>query len=633
MLLQLLLVTLAVPFSPTLAQPGDEGWLGANKVFVTSDYADDAGSPAASTRLEFRRDDAGYGALEETYPYAPWHRSALAFPDEGARWCWRARHLNAQGMQSDPSAERCFRTDFTPPVAGFVDGGAIISDGRVVLDAQPGTDALSGVQGYYFDVAPSPAPFDFSGYANGWAPWPLELYLGEGSWFGWLRVSDWAGNDDWADLTVPLTITAVASVPTPAAPQFEKTQTNGYGDALVWDAAWMVDAGITHVVASFCDIDAGCQWRMGFHSLPASSGRAWQQLAAEGYSVARLAVVQGGQVGPWSPPSGPIILDRTPPPVPPGLMSSPSVARLGPLAVSWGAVIDDRVGLKGVVLEVSELVDGGVQLLPVAAPALMTFFAPPTDGRFQFRVASIDEVGNQSGWSAPVSSVIDSTGPSSHRPVAVGAALDGGALVSISWSFPADALSAVTAQELREFSTDGGVQVFPVTGLAVSRVVPPGEWRWQLRGTDALGNQGLFSDPSNAILVTEGGVAIGPSIVTTMISGRCGEPISFALEGGGDAPLRWTLLSGPPELAVSTAGQLTWTPPADASGARAVRVKLMNGVDFVTGELQLQIACDPVTPDAGQSSSSKSLTVGCGCASFDSLFCLALLALARRRRR
>lgn len=635
MLASLLSLLLAVPAAPVLRAPAPEGWtIGTSAHFEVGDYEDDAGVPPLSLRLEFRAEDAGYGSMNEAFPFAYYVLTTQQFPVEGARWCWRARHVNTLNQVSDPSAERCFRTDFTPPVSGFVDAGAIVSNGLVRLDMQPGTDALSGLLGYFLELAPTPTgPFGIYGADE--PQLPIQTWVGEGSWFGWVRVTDNALNDnrfERGSYAVPITVTAAPGVPVPEAPSFESAVTNAYGDALVWDGGWMPDAGVTHVVASFCKVDAGCVWHHGFHGLPVTS-RSWQQLEGEGPMVARVAVVQGGQVGAWSPPSAPVLVDRTPPSAPGQASSVPMAARMGPLSVSWGAATDDFTGLSQYRVQVTEQLSGTSTTAAVNAPAVMTSTMPPADGRYEVRVAAVDVAGNQSAFSAAAISVIDSHGPTSQRPMAVATALDGGALVSISWSLPTDLLSAVTSLELREVAVDGGAQLVSVTGLAASRTLPPGEWRWQLRGTDALGNVGLFSEPSNAILVTAQGVVNGPSILTTELEARCGEPFSAQLAGQGDEPRSWTLLSGPSGLTVSDGGLVTWTPPDKSAVDEVLRVKLNNAAGFVNADVQLLVSCDAQPPPDGGAPRAKSLIVGCGCSVMDPLLPLVLAVMVLRRRR
>lgn len=637
MLNTLLLLALAVPFAPQLQEPADDAWtLGQGAYYSTSAYADDAGVTPASLRVEFRRDDAGYGGFEETKAYSRGFGSSVFLPVEGARWCYRVSHLNTLGQSSPPSGERCFRTDWSPPTEpAFVDAGAIVSTGRVFIEAQPATDNASGVGAYFLQVGPSlDERYQFPDPP---LPLPLVAWVGEGTWVAWVRVDDLAGNyTDPVTLgyAVPLSITANPLVTTPEAPVFEASMVNAYGSVLHWDGGWMADAGVTHVVASFCNLDAGCRWRHGFHSVPAGpSFERWLQVVDEGTAVARLAVVQGGEVGPWSAPSQPLLVDRTPPPIPAGLVAAPLLGRAGPVTLTWSAVVDNLTGWAGT--RVERL---GVAPTQASAPATSAL-VPVGEGIHRFRVASYDRVGNQSGWSAEVTSVIDSTAPVSMAPVALGSPLDGGALVALSWPLPVDALSGVVTQELEERSSDGGAQVFAVAGLGASRVVGPGTWRWALRATDAAGNAGDFSAPSNVIVVDATGVTVGPAIGTGLaLDARCGEPFVVTLAGSGDTPLTWALVSGPPGLVLDAAGQLTWTPPEEASGPSAMKAELRNAVGAVSATFTITVSC--AVPDGGAPSSDagpgvpRALRVGCGCASSVDLAAaaLSLLALFWRRR-
>ena len=55
-----------------------------------------------------------------------------------------------------------------------------------------------------------------------------------------------------------------------------------------------------------------------------------------------------------------------------------------------------------------------------------------------------------------------------------------------------------------------GATVFTVSGTSTQRFVGVGTWTWALRGTDALGNVGAFSAPSNEVVVTATGVTVTP---------------------------------------------------------------------------------------------------------------------------
>ncbi len=387
------------------------------------------------------------------------------------------------------------------------------------------------------------------------------------------------------------------------------------------------------MVASFCNLDAGCLWRHAFHTVPvAEMAVRYLHLPFEGLVRARVAVVRGRKVGPWSGPSAPIAIDHTPPSIPGGLAAVPSAARAGPFVLNWGAVVDTFTGFDGVVIEGTELSSGNRRQFR-APPRTTANVSPITEGRYELRVASFDRVNNQSDWSIAVIILLDSTGPLASRPTSVAAAIDGGAMVTINWSLPADALSQVASEDLLELSVlDGGRQLVRVTGLAVSRVVPPGSWRWALRGTDSLGNVGDWSEVSTPIVVTPNG--IGPVIGTTSVPARCGEPLAVDLVGTGSAPLSWTLLDGPLGAALTPGGQLTWTPPAENAVVQHLQVKLRNAVTDVVATINVDVSCAS-SSDGGNSGGTdggartpRFLVVGCGCSSGEALLgVLAVLGL------
>jgi hypothetical protein len=239
--------------------------------------------------------------------------------------------------------------------------------------------------------------------------------------------------------------------------------------------------------------------------------------------------------------------------------------------------------------------------------------------------------------------VYDRTGPRVMPPVAMAEAADGGAAVTLSWPAPIDELSGVASVELEETNADAGSVLFSPAGTPALRMVGPGRWTWALRATDALGNRGALSGPSNVIVVSGGTVAQGPAIVTDALSLECGVPFAGLLAGTGDPPLTWSLLAGPPGLTVSASGEVSWTPPSGASDT-TIDVKLQNGVGFVTASIPVLVACalDAGT-DAGTAGNDagagaprpRELAVGCSCGHGLGAWVAAavgLLARARRRR-
>ncbi|MBM4777003.1 MAG: hypothetical protein GQE15_04800 [Archangiaceae bacterium] len=657
-----LLSTLAVPFAPVLSEPGADGWtIGRGAYFSVVDFSDDAGLPAGGLRIEFRPADGGYTATLTEQTNSRWGlNTALPFQPEGARWCWRAYHRNVLGEEGPPSAEQCFRTDWTPPISPRVDAGTLVSTGRVVLPYSPGSDALSGVQGYFLRVSPVGLD-DFSSFnldlslAN-----PFETYLGEGAWEVWLEARDNAWNLPDLPLGPKPVVVVMAdrSLPQPAPPVFEQTVTNGYGTTITWDA------GIPNAefwVVSFCNLDAGCVWRDGINGRPASrSPEAWVQLEDEGSMVARVAVVRGGVVGPWSAPSQAVKLDRTAPAAPQGLSLVPLAARTGPLTLSWSPVPDDFVGPVSVVVE-ETAADGGIASFMVDAGSSMVSLSRG-DGRWRYRALARDLAQNESDWTAAVTATLDSTGPSAQPPLVTASAADGGARVTITWSTPVDALSTVTSIDLQERLEDGGSSVVSVSGNATQRFVGPGRWRWAIRGTDALGNVGAFSAESAPVDVGAV-VGVGPSIATDALTLQCGRPAVVQLMGAGDAPRVWQLINGPMGAAVSPDGVFTWVVPERTRGTQTVTVSLTNAVGTVEEEIQVTVTCADAGVESGRDASvemdagvdagavdagvadagaldggveRRELVVGCGCGASDDasglLLALTLFAMRPTRR-
>lgn len=655
--LALLALVLCAPYPPQLGEPYDGAWVNGNGVYFWWDsWNDDAGIDPGSLRLEFRRADAGYGAFNDTQPWSRGRYTTITFPVENETWCWRAFNINANGQTSPPSVERCFRTDNTNPSSPpFVDAGAIVSTGRVVIEHTAAVDSVSGVAGYILTLSNSPTGPSFYDSSPREPGVPLVTYVGEGTWFGWIKVEDFALNSNnqmAGSYTIPITVTAVDAGFVPEAPTFSDAITPNYGSSLQWDAGAFAMNGVTHLVGSFCNTETVCRWEHAFVGLPRNpvEDGTWVQLGGEGTMVARIAVVIGGQVGPWSAPSAPIVVDRTAPPLPTNVAVVPRLSNLPNFNVRWYAANDERSGLLDAVVIERHVGTGAVREFEVAAPTISRDVVLMLDGVYEYRVRSRDRALNMSDPSMMIATAtLDRAGPRARPPAASAVVTDGGALVALRWSAPTDELSGVTLVELMEQAIDGGIDEVTVTATSTQRFVPPGTWQWRMRGTDEAGNLGSPSDPSNVIVVTPGGVAQGPAITTSgPFSVSCGGIFLTTLEGTGDAPLSWSLISGPPGL-VLVGSLLTWNPPAGTSGEFDVVVKLNNSVGFVNKTLIIDVACGAATDggvdggvdgsDGGSSQQPprprRDLVVGCGCASAESfaLLALSLLALARSARR
>lgn len=642
-------MVLSVPFAPVPTDPAPEQWRN-NTYFGTRPYADDAGLAAAALRLDFRRDDAGYGAVQETNPSVEGFFATTLFP-EGERWCWQARHINVRGDVSSPSVERCFRSDRTAPSGpAWVDAGAITSTGVVMLDLSPATDLPSGVAGYALGLSLVTSPPDFySDFLPTSATLPLVAWLGAGDWLGWVRVYDLAGNANQEAVTyvVPISVTADALVPVPPAPVFidgsgnRAVYASAYGNNLQWNHDWFADAGAAHVVSTFCQLDGGLAcfpWRPGFHSVETANDFTWLQPGDEGEYVARIAAVFDSstsktRVSQWSSPSQSIVIDRTPPAVPTALTVTPAATQNGPLSVKWALPADALSGVASTVVEQTQLDGGPVQLVFVLAPARQAVVTPAAEGGYVYRVAAVDRAGNQSAWSVPVTSVIDRTPPNALAPVAQ--VVDGGAVL-VTWVLPIDPLSGLASQTLTRDSNDGGAVSQAVIGTSLIDTPGPGTYTWRLRGTDQAGNVGVWSPPSNSIVVSS---TTTPSIVPPgPQQALCSQVFSVQLQATGTAPITFAVIDGPIDLTVSAEGLVSW--PASGSDGTTVTVTISatNAAAETQSSFSILVTCSDAgsSIDAGRSVDAgdergKQLGVGCGCTAPDGRALLLLLLLWARR--
>lgn len=592
----------------------------------THGYSDDAGVPLSTLIVQLRRDPGLWTELL-TIDAGPRHglSSWVSFSEDDAGWCWRARYINTRSEASDWGPEACFNIDTTPPPwpPGF-DAGPSPSSGALTVSALPVVDSRSATAGYQLLVARAPGGPWFPQAGLRQSALPFGTWAGEGTWYLSVEAVDLANNAS-SDTGAPPEVRAVTiigrdAVPVPPAPRWGRTYTNNWGEQLGYDAEWANDAGVAFLTFTVRNVDAG-QWH---HVDTARAGRDWPYrwisthvIQREGVFVARAGAISGDASGRWSMESAPLIVDATEPETPGGLALAPLETRSGPVELRWTASRDNLAGIEFYKLHLMNGTTGAE--LYETTPVTSLDAGMLEEGRWSFEVRAKDRADNWSPYSSPSTSiVVDRTGPIASAPQVE--ALDGGGLL-VRWSSPIDALSALASIELVRQEASGAQQALPATSSPFADAPPAGTWTWRVRGIDRLGNQGAFSAPSAAVVVTASGVVVAPRISGVPTSAGCGELVE-SLTATGDAPLSWSLLSGPPGMTLEpVTGVLRWT--SEGTGPVEVTVAVGNaaGEDRRTFAIERTCAA-PRGP--------WNLRVGCEAGPGGLALALALTLLRRR---
>jgi len=264
--------------------------------------------------------------------------------------------------------------------------------------------------------------------------------------------------------------------------------------------------------------------------------------------------------------------------------------------------------------------DGGAVVLVqlgLASPQLVD--APP-EGRWRYAARAV--VREAMGPTSPLSGVVtvDRSGPVVDAPVVERVTASA---LRLQWT-AVDALSAVATVRV-ERETGGVVtSLGPASSSPLQDTPPDGSHRYRVIADDEAGNE--TTSAWSAAVETPLVAPVVPTLVITppaLVHATCGAAVDVTWSAQGDAPVRWSLLEGPPTAQLDEAtGTLTWTPGPEARGAHLVRVQAAGPSARDEATLTVDVTCERTV-----------LGVGCGCSTVDASWLSALaLALLRRRR-
>lgn len=313
---------------------------------------------------------------------------------------------------------------------------------------------------------------------------------------------------------------------------------------------------------------------------------------ADGAHGLAARAVDGAGNGGWSAPRS-VVVDNTAPAVPVGVAATAGDREV---TVAFDAVAAADLGGYEVRMKPSSSSTWGP---PVLAAISSRSFTGLTNGTsYDFAVRSLDDLGNASVWSEPVSATPFQTDVQSPDVVVTSPAA--GTRVARTVDVVADASDdsgAVTALDvLVDGAAAASADTVPATIAWDSTTVPDGPHELSASAVDGAGNVGLSAPVTVSVDNTAPPVPTG--VVAT--PGDAGATVTFAAVSAGD-------LSGY-EARVKPSSSATWGAPVPAAIASATFAGLTNGVsyDFAVRSLDdlgnasawsALVSATPVVPD------------------------------------
>jgi ribosomal protein L40E len=265
-------VDMTPPTNGYPSSPANDAWINASPVVLTWSAGFDSGSGISF--YEWQIDDS---PTFETVKYSGTSNttSASVTLPEG-RWYWRIRARDAAGNYSAWSSAYSFKVDRTPPTNGSPTSppdGSWINTSPIVLTWSPGSDSLSGVSGYEWQVDDDPS-FSSPNYSGTSTSTSASISPPEGKWYWRVKTKDIAGNCSAWSKTFSFSLDRTA-------PSINKIKGPDYGEEIHTSYAifeWSATDSFSGVSSYFyrTSTDGGKTWSSWTETVFTSW--TWQQL-------------------------------------------------------------------------------------------------------------------------------------------------------------------------------------------------------------------------------------------------------------------------------------------------------------------------------------------------------------------
>ncbi len=426
--------------------------------------------------VEYADNDQFTGATSQTVVASELDLTSLS----DGTYYWRVKTIDNNDNESGWSSVETFDVDTTASSdpAGL---DVAVTGNDVSLDWTDSTDNLSGVAGYTieyttdddFDSASSQtatvSELDLTDLADGVYHWRVKSVDENGNESAWTEGADFT-----VDTTAPATPDGLSgSVTTDSA-------------SLDWDDSSDNVTGIKEYVVEYADNDQFT----GASSQTVVSSELDLTSLSDGTYYWRVKVIDNNDnESEWSA-SETFDVDTTASSDPTGLDAAVTG---NDVSLDWADSTDGLSGLAGYTIEYTidaDFSSASSQTISVSELDLTDL----ADGVYHWRVKSVDENGNESGWTEGEVFTVDITAP--DVPSSLDAAVIGDD-VSLDWADANDNLTG-TKEYVIEYTTDDDFDSASSQTISVSELdltdLADGVYHWRVKSVDENGNESDWTE-------------------------------------------------------------------------------------------------------------------------------------------
>ena len=390
--------------------------------------------------------------------------------------------------QNEDGWSQLLLPDTTVPdqVSGFTMTGT-----TAVWDATHDNLGGNGIKQYNIQVA-SDANFNsvIGTYTSMTNSYSFASYA-DGNYFIRIQAEDYTGNKgEWSNVENLLIDTTV-----PVAPGLLLGQASGSTLTAQWSAATDVGSGVKEYKIEF---SKSSSFSTIAHSATVSGTSYTATDLTDGtYYFRVLAIDNVNNTGSWST-SASAIVDTTEPEVVSGVSVS---QKAGIISLKWNATSDSGVGVKEYNIQYSTDINFASIAGTLSSSGTSCNISNLADGNYYFRVQGVDKNGNTGSWSNTITTLLDSTAPTTPTGLFI---ISDTYSATLNWNAASDALSGVKEYEYI-ISTDSNFSSTAFTGKTsdLSKSISGigyGTYYFKVRAIDNYGNVGDWSEVETFVI-------------------------------------------------------------------------------------------------------------------------------------
>ena len=573
---------------PTMPTNLNQAITGNNVTFDWNDSTDAGGIKQYEVQLDYNLD-----FTIPRYITATSNNANISGLSNG-NYYWRMRSQDNSGNYSDWAAGSSFTVDITAPTVPAT-LTRTVNGSSVALDWADAADATSGVKQYDVQVDNN-SNFSTPEYsASPVASNATASNLADGTYYWRVRTQDNSGNySTWSSGS-----NFIVDTTAPTVPSTLSRTVNGSSVALDWADATDATSGVKQYEFQVDN-------NSNFSSNEKSGNTATSNTNATGltdgsYYWRVRTVDNSGNYSNWTTGSS-FTVDITAPTAPSTLTRNVTG---NSIALDWADATDATSGVKQYELQVDNNSDFLSNEKSGTAVVSNASVSSITDGNYYWRVRTVDNFGNYSGWSQGSSFTVDISAPSvpaSLTPIVTGNN------VALDWADSTDAPSGIKQYQVQldkhaDFSSPE-YSATPVTSNANATGLTDGNYYWRVNTQDNAGNTSTWSNGTSFVSDVGGTISGAFLLSSPSTTGWVGlnDPADYyklVMANNGTLNLNLTGLSGDANLSLmDSKGKILKT-----SAAKGNANENINNLLLTSGTYYVNVA-----PVKGVNSAAYTLT-------------------------